>query len=212
MKTTISLSELIGLQACSEGLARYKRQTNNSSEPVEIASLFGGVNHLSDLVWLADRIVSKESKAQFVCYCALYYLHLLEPHLESQQYDYTKRMLEHPNCIDYYSYMSARDTMSKVSNLASHHSITRDVYYVAKTVLEAVKFIHVYKCDYIYYSLHHVTDAMYFAGEQLAGDEESNKILEQFLKDLFEADKLKEESSNEILLFQPSNAVRNNRS
>lgn len=73
----ITKQELKNFGACQEG---FIIQTNNTDEPVEIVSLIGGENTVSDLLWLAGEILSKEKIIRFACDCALLNIGLIRPY------------------------------------------------------------------------------------------------------------------------------------
>ncbi len=76
----ITKQELKNFGACQEGFKRFIIQTNNTDEPVEIVSLIGGENTVSDLLWLAGKILSKEKIVRFACDCALLNIELIRPY------------------------------------------------------------------------------------------------------------------------------------
>lgn len=76
----ITKQELKNFGACQEGFKRFIIQTNNTDEPVEIVSLIGGENTVSDLLWLAGKILSKEKIVRFACDCALLNVGLIRPY------------------------------------------------------------------------------------------------------------------------------------
>lgn len=77
----ISLQELHDLGACSEGVERFKLQTNNTREPVDVAGLVGGVNTHSDLIWLALEFLTEERITRLACDCALINIELIKPYV-----------------------------------------------------------------------------------------------------------------------------------
>ena len=76
----ITKQELKNFGACQEGFKRFIIQTNNTDEPVGIISLIGGENTVSDLLWLAGKILSKEKIVRFACDCALLNIELIRPY------------------------------------------------------------------------------------------------------------------------------------
>ena len=76
----ITKQELKNFGACQEGFKRFVIQTNNTDEPVEIVSLIGGENTVSDLLWLAGKILPKEKIVRFACDCALLNIELIRPY------------------------------------------------------------------------------------------------------------------------------------
>ena len=76
----ITKQELKNFGACQEGFKRFIIQTNNTDEPVEVISLIGGENTVSDLLWLAGKILSKEKIVRFACDCALLNIELIRPY------------------------------------------------------------------------------------------------------------------------------------
>lgn len=76
----ITKQELKNFGACQEGFKRFIIQTNNTDEPVEIVSLIGGENTVSDLLRLAGEILSKEKIIRFACDCALLNIGLIRPY------------------------------------------------------------------------------------------------------------------------------------
>lgn len=76
----ITKQELKNFGACQEGFKRFIIQTNNTDEPVEVISLIGGKNTVSDLLWLAGKILSKEKIVRFACDCALLNIELIRPY------------------------------------------------------------------------------------------------------------------------------------
>ena len=76
----ITKQELKNFGACQKGFKRFIIQTNNTDEPVEVISLIGGENTVSDLLWLAGKILSKEKIVRFACDCALLNIELIRPY------------------------------------------------------------------------------------------------------------------------------------
>lgn len=79
----ITKQELKNFGACQEGFKRFIVQTNNTDEPVEVISLIGGENTVSDLLWLAGKILSKEKIVRFACDCALLNIELIRPYMNN---------------------------------------------------------------------------------------------------------------------------------
>ena len=80
MSMKITKQELKNFGACQEGFKRFIIQTNNTDEPVEVISLIGGKNTVSDLLWLAGKILPKEKIVRFACDCALLNIELIRPY------------------------------------------------------------------------------------------------------------------------------------
>lgn len=78
----ISKAELVELGACTGGLKRFIKQTGGTEDEVEVASLVGGENTYSDLLWLAGKKLSKESIARFACNCALINIENIKPYTD----------------------------------------------------------------------------------------------------------------------------------
>lgn len=76
----ISKQELKDFGACQEGFKRFIVQTNNIDEPVDVVRLVGGENTISDLLWLAGKILPKEKIVRFACDCALLNIELIQPY------------------------------------------------------------------------------------------------------------------------------------
>ena len=91
----ISKQELIEMKACSDGLKRFMQQTNNTDEPVDVASLVNGKNTYSDLLWLAGEKLDKSRIVRFACDCALLNIELIKPYTD--KYDLIVEFLKNPN-------------------------------------------------------------------------------------------------------------------
>jgi len=76
-KMKISKQQLIELGACEDDLDRFIMQTNNSDE---VASLIGGENMVSDLLWLAGKTLLAKKLVRFACDCALVNVELIKPY------------------------------------------------------------------------------------------------------------------------------------
>ncbi|EJS0970480.1 hypothetical protein NW995_002476 [Salmonella enterica] len=76
----ITKQELKDFGACQEGFKRFINQTNNTDEPVDVVSLIGGCNTVSDLLWLAGKILTKEKIVRFACDCALLNIEKIRPY------------------------------------------------------------------------------------------------------------------------------------
>jgi hypothetical protein len=105
----ITKQELIDLDACKSGLNRFIKQTNDTNEPVEIASLVGGENTIGDLTWLAIKICDKQDLIKFSCKCALINVELIKPYTD--KYDLIVGFLNNPSNGDA---DAARDACSDV--------------------------------------------------------------------------------------------------
>lgn len=90
----ISKQELIEMNVCADGLERFKVQTNNTNDRVDIASLVGGVNTYRDILWLASKCVTHERIVKFACDCALINIELIKPY--SGHYDLIVDFLNNP--------------------------------------------------------------------------------------------------------------------
>jgi hypothetical protein len=90
----ITKRELIKMGACKPGLRRFIEQTNDTDELVDVASLVGGKNTLSDLTWLASKKVPKEHLLRFSCDCALINIKLIKPY--TNKYELIVKWLENP--------------------------------------------------------------------------------------------------------------------
>ena len=60
----ITQNELIRLGACQPGLDRFRKQTNDTDQPVEIISLIGGRNTTADMLWLAETLLKQGYDAE----------------------------------------------------------------------------------------------------------------------------------------------------
>jgi len=76
----ITKQELVKFEACRGGLARFVNQTGGTDEAVEVSSLIGGLNTVSDLAWLAGKTLSKGEVLRFACDCALMNIDLIKPY------------------------------------------------------------------------------------------------------------------------------------
>ena len=91
----ITLHELIKMSACKEGVERFIAQTGaNDHEPVNVLSLIGGKNTVSDLLWLAGRKLPNDKIARFACDCALLNIEKIKPHTD--KYDLVVGFLQNP--------------------------------------------------------------------------------------------------------------------
>ena len=90
----ISKQQLIDMRACKSGLERIVEQTNNTDEPVEIASLINGKNNYYDLLWLASKLLPKERIFRFACDVTLINIELIKPYTD--QYDLIVDFLKSP--------------------------------------------------------------------------------------------------------------------
>lgn len=81
MKT--NKKELVWFGTCKEDLDRFIDQTNNTESDVEVASLVGGKNTYSDILWLLnEKGVSRERIVRFACDCALLNIELIKPYTD----------------------------------------------------------------------------------------------------------------------------------
>lgn len=76
----ITKQELKDFGACQDGFKRFVNQTNNTDEPVDVVSLIGGCNTVSDLLWLAGKTLAKEKIVRFACDCALLNIEKIRPY------------------------------------------------------------------------------------------------------------------------------------
>ena len=84
MKT--SKKELTELGACEGVLDRFIKQTNNTDDSVDVASLVGGENTYEDIMWLLDKKgVSKDRRLRFACDCALINIELIKPYTDKYE-------------------------------------------------------------------------------------------------------------------------------
>ena len=90
----ITKAELIEMGACRVGLERFIKQTNDTDEAVEVASLVGGENTYSDLMWLASKKSPQGSIVRFACDCALINIELIKPY--TNDYDIIVEFLRDP--------------------------------------------------------------------------------------------------------------------
>ena len=90
----ITKAELVEMGACRVGLERFIKQTNGTDEAVEVTSLIGGENTLSDLVWLAGKMLPQERIVRFACDCALINIELIKPY--TSDYDIIVEFLRNP--------------------------------------------------------------------------------------------------------------------
>lgn len=65
----ISYKELVKMNACYDGLERFEEQVGNTRNSVEICDLIGGENTISDLTWLAAKIIPKVELVEFYIKC-----------------------------------------------------------------------------------------------------------------------------------------------
>lgn len=72
----ISYDELIKIWGRKARIKRFLKQVNGSREPVEVVSLIGGENTVSDLLWLAGRRLPKARIVTFAIGCARTVEHL----------------------------------------------------------------------------------------------------------------------------------------
>lgn len=76
----ISRQQLTDMGASSDIVKRFKRQTGNTDKPVEVATLVGGKNTYSDLLWLAGKVKTKPKIARFAKDCALINIKRIKPY------------------------------------------------------------------------------------------------------------------------------------
>ena len=114
----ISKSQLVSMNACIDGLERFIAQTNNTNEPVEVLSLIGGKNTISDLAWLAGETLPKEKIVRFACDCALINIELIKPYTD--KYDLIVNFLKNPESMgSYAAYANAASARAAAANAAS---------------------------------------------------------------------------------------------
>lgn len=94
----ITKAELIELNACQSGLNRFITQTNNTDDPVEVSTLVGGKNTISDLLWLAGKKLPKEKIVRFACDCALINIEKIKPYTD--KYELIVDFLNNPTSAD----------------------------------------------------------------------------------------------------------------
>lgn len=83
----ISLQQLHDMQACQEGIARFKRHTSNTQEPVDVATLVSKYHTYLDLLWLAEATVSPGRLCKLVSDSALLNLELVKPYVSDVDYE-----------------------------------------------------------------------------------------------------------------------------
>lgn len=101
----ITKQELKDMGACLDGLKRFIAQTNHTDDAVEVASLVGGLNTYSDLLWLAGEKLSKERIVRFACDCALINIELIKPYTD--KYDMIVDFLRDPTAAYAAAYAAA---------------------------------------------------------------------------------------------------------
>lgn len=95
----ITKAELIELNACQSGLNRFITQTNNTDDPVEVSTLVGGKNTISDLLWLAGKKLPKERIVRFACDCELINIEKIKPYTD--KYELIVDFLNNPTSAAY---------------------------------------------------------------------------------------------------------------
>ena len=84
------------MNACNGVLERFIEQTNNTDDRVDVASLVGGKNSYSDLLWLAGKKLPKDRIVEFACDCALINVELIKPYCKEEDYDLIIEFLSNP--------------------------------------------------------------------------------------------------------------------
>lgn len=127
----ITKQQLIELDACEEGLARFVKQTNNTDRPVDVASLFGGKNTVDDLLWLACEcgLIDNKLLSRFSKDCALTIIELVKPYCSEEQY---KVIIDYLNNDEL-----GCDNVSNVSISVSQNTLN-DSNYIAHSVIRSV--------------------------------------------------------------------------
>lgn len=85
----ISKAELLSLNACSGGYQRFVEQTHYTNEPVDLVTLIGGKNKISDFVWLINVKHSQghlDARPFFAGLCLLG-LEFVKPFFTEQDYN-----------------------------------------------------------------------------------------------------------------------------
>lgn len=129
----ITKQELKDLDACAGGYIRFIQQTNDTSEPVEVSSLIGGVNTYNDLLWLAGKKLSREVIVRFACDCALINIELIKPYTD--KYEEIVAFLEEPT---YAAAWDARDASNSARAAARDSNSAWGAARVADVAARAV--------------------------------------------------------------------------
>ena len=125
----ITLHELIKMSACKEGVERFIAQTGaNDHEPVNVLSLIGGKNTVSDLLWLAGRKLPNDKIARFACDCALLNIEKIKPHTD--KYDLVVGFLQNPTPDATYA---ATRAAAEAARAAAEAAEVARVAYAAET-------------------------------------------------------------------------------
>lgn len=103
----ITKQELTDLNACEAGLERFIQQTNDTDEPVDVASLVGGLNTCRDAVWLAYKKLPPTRIVRLDCDCALINIELIQPYTD--KYDLIVDFLKNPNRFSRSDALAARN-------------------------------------------------------------------------------------------------------
>ncbi|CAH9012254.1 conserved hypothetical protein [Vibrio phage 236O40-1] len=80
--------------ACRDGLKRFIKQTGGNSKSVDVISLIGGENTVSDLLWLAGKTLPKEKIVKFACKCALISIDLIKPYCSEPDFKLVAHFLD----------------------------------------------------------------------------------------------------------------------
>lgn len=91
----ITKQELIDFRVGDEGLGQFIKQTNNTDEPIDVASLVVGLNNYDDLIWLACEKLPPARTIRLACDCALINIKLIMQHAD--KYDLIVDFLKNPD-------------------------------------------------------------------------------------------------------------------
>jgi hypothetical protein len=123
----ITRYELIKLRPCADGFHRFCYQTDSVVEPIEISSLVGGFNNISDLIWLADKLHTPERLAKFGCDCVSTEIERIKPFTDCDTYDKIIGFLDNPcihtNEIDF-NYNEMRNSTNNIHALTVMRSLS----------------------------------------------------------------------------------------
>lgn len=172
----ITKQELKNFGACQEGFKRFIIQTNNTDEPVEVISLIGGKNTVSDLLWLAGKILSKEKIVRFACDCALLNIELIRPY--TNDFNLIQDFLNNPS----QNAAAAVDAAYAAADTAAAYAADAAAY-AADTAVAAAAYAAAYAADAAYAAAYAAADTAVVATAYAAyaaantADADVNKML-----------------------------------
>lgn len=173
----ITKQELKNFGACQEGFKRFIIQTNNTDEPVEVISLIGGKNTVSDLLWLAGKILSKEKIVRFACDCALLNIELIRPY--TNDFNLIQDFLNNPSQN---AAAAAVDAAYAAADTAAAYAAAAAAY-AADTAVAAAAYAAAYAADAAYAAAYAAADTAVVATAYAAyaaadtADADVNKML-----------------------------------